>query len=66
MMERVFDAVGLDPTSKNVKLHDTSASSDCYLDNDTVGKPRLKSLNYRSAVGCILYTYGHPSLCGVL
>ena len=55
MMERVFDIVGLDPTSEKVKLHDTPASLECILDNDPNGKPRLQSWNYRSAVGCLSY-----------
>ena len=55
MMERVFDIVGLDPTSDKVKLHDIPASSGCILDNDPNDKPRLQSWNYRSAVGCLSY-----------
>ena len=42
-MERVFDIVGLDPTSDNVKLYDTPASSECILDNGPNEKPRLQS-----------------------
>ena len=55
MMERLLYIVGIDPTCKNVKLHDTPASSDCILDNDPDGKPRLQSWNYRSAAGCQSY-----------
>ena len=55
MMERVFNIVGIYPASKNVKLHDTPAFSDCILDNDPDGKPRLQKWNYRSAVGCLSY-----------
>ena len=55
MMERVFDIVGLDPTSDKVRLHDTPTSSECILDNNPNGKPRLQSWNYRSAVGCLSY-----------
>ena len=55
MMERVFNIVGIYPASKNVKLHDTPAFSDCILDNDSDGKPRLQKWNYRSAVGYLSY-----------
>ena len=55
MMERVFNIVRIDPASTNVKLHDTPASSDCILDNDPDGNPKLQKWSYRSAVGCLSY-----------
>ena len=64
LMERVFNIVGIDPASKNVKLHDTPASSDCILDNNPNGKPRLQKWNYRSVVGCLSYIQAivHPDI----
>ena len=47
--------VGIYPSSKNVKPHNTPASSDCILDNDPDGKPKIQKWNYRSAVGCLSY-----------
>lgn len=55
MMERVFDIVGLEPSPKNVNLHDTSASLECIFDNDPHGKPRLQSWIYRLDVGSLSY-----------
>ena len=38
-MEQIFDIVGINPTNKHLKLHDTPASSDCILDNNPDGSP---------------------------
>ena len=56
-MERVFDIVVIDSTCKNVKLHDTPASSDCLLDMilmehldyslGMIGQPLVASLIFK-------------------
>ena len=56
-MENLFDIVGLDPASKNVKLHDTPTALEHILNNDPDGKLWLQSWNYRSAVGCLSYIH---------
>ena len=55
MSERIPELVGLNPTSKNIKMNDTPACSNDILENGPDGKPISQTRNYRSVVGCMSY-----------
>ena len=55
MIQRVLEYVGIDPSSDNVKMHDTPAASDKILNRDTDGPRRNQTWNYRGVLGCLSY-----------
>ena len=55
MIQRVLKYVGIDPSSDNVKMHDTPAASDKILNRDTDGPLRNQTWNYRGVLGCLSY-----------
>ena len=55
MVERIIEVFGLNSTSENVKMNDTPACSNNFLENDPYGKHRVQKWNYRSVVGCLRY-----------
>ena len=50
-----LDMLGMGPSSKNVKTHDTPAESSKILHADEDGDIRKHTWNYRAVVGCLNY-----------
>ena len=50
-----LELLGMGPTSKNVKTHDTLAESSKILHDNEDGANRKQAWNYRAVVGCLNY-----------
>ena len=55
MIDNCLQMLGMGPTSKNVKTHDTPAESSKILHADEDGANRKHVWNYRAVVGCLNY-----------
>ena len=54
-IDNCLDMLGMGPSSKNVKTHDTPAESSKILHADEDGNIRKHAWNYRAVVGCLNY-----------
>ena len=54
-IDNCLDLLGMGPSSKNVKTHDTPAESSKILHADEDGANRKHAWNYRAVVGCLNY-----------
>ena len=54
-IDNCLEMLGMGPTSKNVKTHDTPAGSSKILHADEDGANRKHVWNYRAVVGCLNY-----------
>ena len=55
MIDNCLEMLGMGPTSKNVKIHDTPAKSSKILHADEDGANWKHAWNYRAVVGCLNY-----------
>ena len=54
-IDNCLELLGMGPTSKNVKTHDTPAESSKILHADEDGANRMHAWNYQVVVGCLNY-----------
>ena len=54
-IDNCLDMLGMGPSPKNVKTHDTPAESSKILHADEDGDTRKHAWNYRAVVGCLNY-----------
>ena len=54
-IDNCLDMLGMGPSSKNVKTHDTPAESSKILHADEDGDIRKHAWNYRAVIGCLNY-----------
>ena len=54
-IDNCLDMLGMGPSSKNVKTHDTPAESSKILHADEDGANRKHASNYQAVVGCLNY-----------
>ena len=54
-IDNCLEMLGMGPTSKNVKTHDTLAESSKILHANEDGANRKHAWNYRAGVGCLSY-----------
>ena len=54
-IDNCLDMLGMGPSSKNVKTHDTPAESSKILHADEDGDTQKHTWNYRAVVGCLNY-----------
>ena len=55
MIDNCLDMLGMGPSSKNVKTHDTPAESSKILHADEDGANQKHAWNYQAVVGCLNY-----------
>ena len=55
MIDNCLDMLGMGPSLKNVKTHDTPAESSKILHADEDGDIRKHAWNYRAVIGCLNY-----------
>ena len=54
-IDNCLDMLGMGPSSKNVKTHDTPAESSKILHADKDGDTQKHAWNYRAVIGCLNY-----------
>ena len=55
MIDNCLDMLGMGPSSKNVKTHDTPAESSKILHADEDGDTQKHAWNYQAVIGCLNY-----------